>query len=111
MELGASKSPGVPLGIAPAGKPLDGGGAGGRLAAGGMVRHGRDWCGRRGRSGGLLGRSQSLFQFGKALHRFRFEGLAILVESSLFFAFVLVLGKLAPGRADPLIDRIDLGAG
>jgi hypothetical protein len=44
------------------------------------------------------------------LHRFRFEGLAILVESSLFFAFVLVLGKLAPGRADPLIDRIDLGA-
>ena len=35
--VGGQASPGVPLGIAPAGDPLEGGGAGGRPAAGGRV--------------------------------------------------------------------------
>jgi hypothetical protein len=59
----------------------------------------------------LLSRGEPLFQVREALHGLRFEGLGVLVEPSLLFTFVLVLGELASGRADPLIHRIDLAAG
>jgi hypothetical protein len=43
-----------------------------------------------------------LLQFAEALHRLVFEFLAVPVDAGLLVAFLLVLGELAAGGADPL---------
>ena len=49
-----------------------------------------------------------MLQLGEALHRLRLEGLTIFVEPALLLALAFILRQLVAGRADPLVQRVDL---